>query len=178
MFYQIKSLPDFYAETEKNKGITNYNSYALPVQLEFLESRRKNELDCNKVDTKVLLLDRCIYEDYHIFAMAQKHLGFLTDKEFEEYELVYKENIKQARPPDLFVYLKTSQMELSRRIKSRGRDFEQSIDKKYLDTLNYCYNKFFDRLKTQFKDAKIIVVETDGLDANEVYQKVLDHIPK
>ena len=148
------------------------------MQLEFLKNRLRNEIECNKVSTKVLLLDRCIYEDYHIFTKAQKELGIINMSEFNEYKNVYTQNLDKARAPNLFIYLRTSPNELLRRIKLRGRDYEQSIDIKYLSTLDKYYNLFFNKVRDKFTESKFITVETDGLNVEEVYERVRTHIPQ
>ena len=79
MFDVINNLDKYYAVSERNKqsGRT-YNEHALPLQLEFLGYRAQNELEANAVSDGLLIMDRCLYEDYYIFASSVRHLGQFT----------------------------------------------------------------------------------------------------
>lgn len=77
-FKELKKLPLYYEECQRTKKTENkHNKYALDLQLEFLELRFENERFRNELFHKNLILDRCIFEDFHIFAKSQLELGFL-----------------------------------------------------------------------------------------------------
>ena len=174
-FKKIDGLAEYYAETERNKDQT-YNKYALPLQLEFLRLRLENELSCNQAQCKYLVLDRCIYEDYYIFAQTQRHLGFITESEFKEYEEVYEEYTKKVTEPDLFIYLRTSTPKLLERIWMRGREYEQSITPEYLDTLTNFYEKFIGEIDKTFRRSKSAVIDTTHIDQERVFQLAMKNI--
>ena len=146
------------------------------MQMEFLNSRLKNELEANQIRDSILLLDRCIYEDYHIFAKSIYKMGYTTEEEFEEYVDTYHEYIKQVKQPDIFIYVKASTKTLVDRIQRRGRDCEQRIDVGYLDTLTYYYDKFFDEMTKSMPDSKVIIIDTNDLNADEVHKVVHKHL--
>lgn len=78
-FKELKLLPLYYDECQSNLQKSNrHNKYALDLQLEFLENRFENELFRNGIHDKKLILDRCIYEDFHIFTKSQLELGSIT----------------------------------------------------------------------------------------------------
>lgn len=78
-FEKSSLLPLYYTESQRNEETgDSYNKYAYPVQLEFLENRFLNELNSDKLLNQTLILDRCLFEDYHIFAKTVHSLGQLT----------------------------------------------------------------------------------------------------
>ncbi len=138
----------------------------MDLQLEFLKGRFENEITGLKTKERVLILDRCIYEDFHIFARSQHELGIMNQKEFDEYIKVYQDYIKEIKEPDYFVYLKTSTKNSLERILKRGRDYERSISATYLDTLGRYYEEFFNSNDWMFKNTELIVIETDSLNSD------------
>ena len=61
--------------------------------------------------------------------------------------------------PDLVVYLRASTDTLLSRIKTRGRDYEQTINPEYLHSLNISYDKWINSVE----DYPVLTIETDGL---------------
>ena len=49
--------------------------------------------------------------------------------------------------PDLVIFLQSDTDRLMHNIKIRGREYEQSIDWKYIDALNQIYNEYFFRFE-------------------------------
>jgi len=71
-------LTKYYEEFDRIKSLNQtYNKYAFPVQMEFLTQRFNNEWQSDKIIGSALILDRCFYEDYHIFAKATYKMGWL-----------------------------------------------------------------------------------------------------
>lgn len=171
-FKSVSYLEEFYKENEKNLKLNKlHNKFALNLQLEFLKGRFENEKSVSEIKNNIILLDRCIYEDYHIFAKTQKKMGLINEKEFEEYKIIYDNYIKFINPPNCFFYLKTSTDKLLERIKTRGNDYEQGIEKNYLDHLSFFYDKFFEN---KLKNCEFFVINTDILNSEEVLEKCLD----
>ena len=102
-------------------------------------------------------------------------MGLINSKEFENYKNIYNEKIKFVNQPNYFFYLKTSTDKLLERIKKRGRDYEQEIDKEYLNCLGYYYDKFFEK---KFMESESFVIETDFLNKQEVLEKCLGFLNK
>ncbi|HRD18501.1 MAG TPA: deoxynucleoside kinase, partial [Candidatus Marinimicrobia bacterium] len=67
---------------------------------------------------------------------------------------------KDLPKPDLVVYLQASTDRLMANIKKRGRSYEKSINRDYIDSLNQIYNEFFFR----YKDSPLIIVNTNEID--------------
>ena len=83
-----------------------------------------------------------------------------------------------VKEPHLFIYLKTSTGNLLKRIQRRGRDYEKSIDASYLDTLTYFYDMFFDKIQTECVNSKVIIIDTDNYDAEQIHKIVLRYLEK
>jgi deoxyadenosine/deoxycytidine kinase len=69
---------------------------------------------------------------------------------------MYKDILK----PDLYIYLNQNVDRLKENIKKRGRDYEQNIDKKYLNNINSGYLDFH---KSQ-TDLNIKIIDINDLD--------------
>lgn len=117
---------------------------AFMAQIEFFNGRldRQRQIEGCK---GIILEDRTLPEDYHIFGMAQKILGNMTEEEFLAYQRNYNLMTSKIPEPDLMVYLKADVETLLARIKERGRESEASIPPKYLTQLNELYDLFINR---------------------------------
>jgi len=113
---------------------------AFMAQIEFFNGRldRQRQIEDRK---GIVLEDRTLAEDYHIFGMAQKILGNMTEEEFLAYQRNYNLMTKEITQPDLIVYLKADVPVLLERIKERGRQSEAGIPKEYLEQLNQLYDQ-------------------------------------
>ncbi len=119
-----------------------------------------------------LILDRCIFEDFHVFTKTQIKMGYMKKKELAHYLVQYHKYIQDVRDPHLFIFLRASKESLADRIKRRGRDYEQNISEKYLETLNTFYDEFFDQVRAFFKNSSVIVVNTDQKSQDSVLAEV------
>lgn len=137
-------LSQFY---EGNKmvesGKWKTNPYAFELQIYYLNKRFRMIKEAMKQDNNVL--DRAIYTDA-LFARANFEQGHMTQGEWDMYadlldnmmEEIPLFNIKKS--PDLMVYIKLSYDTMIKRIKKRGREFEQlendpSLESYYKDLL-------------------------------------------
>lgn len=118
--------------------------YAFTAQIEFFNGRlaRQSQIDRAR---GIVLEDRTIFEDYHIFGKAQKILGHLTDAEYLAYQRNYNLMTEKVTEPDLVVYLRADTDTLLERIAKRGRESEKSIPRDYLHLLNTLYEEFVSR---------------------------------
>lgn len=178
-FQELKKLPLYYEECERNLHKEDkHNKYALDLQLEFLGHRFDNER-CRAIHKdKTLILDRCIFEDYHIFAKVQLELGYLNKNDLAEYLKVYCRLLEEVEAPSVFVYLRTSTPVLLERIHRRGRDFEQSIDSDYLERITKHYDLLFDNLAAVMPKTQLIVCDTDNKGKSEVLEYVFQELSK
>ena len=86
----------------------------------------------------------------------------MSDRDFENYQDLFKAMTDYLRKPDLIVYLKASTWMLISRIRKRGRDFEKRISTEYLYQLNDAYEHWIRRL--QEEQQPLLIIDADGID--------------
>jgi deoxyadenosine/deoxycytidine kinase len=147
-------LADFYGDMRR---------WALHSQLFFLIRRFEIHKSIDKRATdqkKHIVQDRTIYEDAEVFASHLHKHGHIDDRDWAMYEDLYTTLRKEIRPPDLMIYLRCPMKTLLRRIKKRGRAFEQAIPRPYLASLETLYEEWFAR----YRESEAIVIDTDRID--------------
>ena len=120
------------------------------MQTYFLGQRVSQQKEIQKIlqtGTNVIH-DRSIYEDFHIFATHQYNLGYMTERQFENYRRLFFTVTDLLYPPDLVIYLHASTERLLAQIQQRGREYEQSIDLVYLSQINELYEEWLERLES------------------------------
>ena len=140
-------LRKFYADTKR---------YAFQTQLFFLLSRYRQQLDLAQQD----LFHQCVVCDYlfdrdKIFAYLN-----LDDNELSLYDQIYSLLKARLAVPDVVIYLQAGTDVLLERIKRRGRDYEKSISRTYLEELNQAYNYFF----FHYSQTPLLVINTSVID--------------
>ena len=147
-------LEDFYADMGR---------WALSSQLFFLIRRFRIHKDIEakaREEGRDIVQDRTIYEDAEIFACHLAASGHLVGRDWDMYQDLYRTLRRELRPPDLMIYLRCSVPVLMKRIKQRGRGYEQKLPRAYLAKLHTLYESWFER----YADSPTIVVETDRVD--------------
>jgi deoxyguanosine kinase len=131
-------------------------SFAFKTQLYYLISRFQQNLEMPLPDLfdSPLVVDYLFQKD-RIFASVN-----LDDNELELYNLICSVLEPKVRVPDLVVYLQATTDRLMERITKRGRDYERSISREYLDALNTAYDDFF----FHYSSAPVFIVNTDEID--------------
>lgn len=160
-------LDAYYTDPVKN---------AFLAQIEFLNGRleRQKEIDgCRGI----VLEDRTLAEDYHVFGKAQYNMESMTKTEFESYQRTFSLMYEKVRQPDIVVYLRASVDTLLERIAKRGRESEKKITREYLTLLNELYEEFISRHVT----CPIVVINADAkmdldLYLEQVFNKISDKI--
>ena len=104
--------------------------------------------------------DRSVYEDAEVFACNLFDQGYLDARDYATYRQLYQVLTQFLPPPDLVVYLRASTATLSRRIASRGRDFERQITPEYLAALNLLYERWIEG----FTLSPVLTLAADDLD--------------
>jgi deoxyguanosine kinase len=84
----------------------------------------------------------------------------LDEDEYALYEQLYAKLDIQAPKPDLVVYLQAPVDVLIERIAKRGVEYEQYIDRAYLERLNEAYARFFH----EFAAAPLLIVNATSID--------------
>ncbi len=143
-------LSDFYADMKR---------WSFNLQVYFLSNRFRSHKLITEGPQSVIL-DRAIYEDAEIFARNLFEIGNMEERDYRNYVALYEVMTGYLRAPDLLIYLRANVDTLQRQISLRGRDFEQSIRREYLEQLNRHYEAWIRR----YNLGKVLVVESDALD--------------
>ena len=139
---------------------------AFMAQIEFFNGR----LDRQKLIHScrgIVLEDRTLAEDYHIFGKAQRILKNMSEPEFIAYQRTYRLMTEQIKEPDLLVYFKADVPTLLERIKERGRESEQAISADYLELLNNLYEDFV----AHHVNCPVLVIDADKRVDKAVWQR-------
>ena len=162
-------LADFYRDMRR---------WSFHSQVYFLSRRLRQHHDLLQLDSSVIQ-DRSVYEDAEVFARNLYQQGHFSERDWECYLELYKTMALLLRPPHLVVYLKASVPVLRRRITQRGRDYEKTIDEKYLLELNILYDQWV----SNFQLCPVLTVNTDGLDVvqhkthlDQIWGKIEDRL--
>ena len=134
----------------------NPRAGALPAQLYFLLQRAQQLAALKQADlfAPVRVADYLLEKD-RLFARVT-----LDEAEYALYEQVYRRLDIQVPKPDLVVYLQAPVDVLLERIARRGVDYEQYIDRGYLERLNEAYARFFH----EFDAAPLLIVNAACID--------------
>lgn len=134
----------------------NPRAGALPAQLYFLFQRAQQLAALQQQDmfAPVRVADYLLEKD-RLFARVT-----LDDAEYGLYEQIHAKLDIQPPKPDLVVYLQAPVNVLLERIGKRGIDFEQHIERQYLERLNEAYARFFH----EFKAAPLLIVNAAAID--------------
>ncbi len=157
-------LEEFYSDPRR---------FAFQTQLFFLLSRFKQQQELLQVDLfhKLLATDYMFQKD-RLFAYLN-----LNEKELALYDQVAKHLESQIMKPDLVIYLQADTGKLMRNIKNRGRKFEVSISREYIESLNQVYNQFFMR----YNETPLMIVNVTDIDFvnnSEDLEDLMDNIRK
>ena len=143
-------LSDFYKDMRR---------WSFQLQVYFLSNRFRSHKAITE-GAQSVVLDRVIYEDAEIFARNLFEIGNMEERDYNNYVALYNVMTAYLHPPDLLIYLRASIPTLFRQISLRGRDFEQSISRDYLEQLNRHYEAWIGR----YNKGKLLVVESDNID--------------
>jgi deoxyadenosine/deoxycytidine kinase len=156
-------LPKFYKEPEK---------YSFPLELSFLASRYKQ--------LKEELVPQDLFKsftvaDYYFMKSLVFAASTLTGDEYNLYRQIFYIIYGSLPKPDIYVYLHINPDRLLRNIERRGRNYEKSITKEYLQKIQNSYFSFF----KQNPENKYLVIDVNDIDfvADENhYSKIIDTI--
>lgn len=156
-------LPKFYKEPEK---------YSFPLELSFLASRYK-QLREELVPQN--LFKSFTVADYYFMKSLVFAASTLTGDEYNLYRQIFYIIYGSLPKPDIYVYLHLNPEKLIRNIEKRGRAYEKSITKEYLQKIQDSYFSFF----KQNPENKYLVIDVNDLDfvENEShYSKIIDTV--
>lgn len=140
-------LGKFYRDRRQN---------ALATQLSFLFQRHQQLQDVHQDElfSPAIVADYLIDKD-DLFAQAN-----LDDEEYKLYKAVSDKLESHYPTPDLVIYLQAPVDILLERIHERGIPEEQSIDRRYLETLNELYSQLF----LYYDRAPLLIVNASQID--------------
>lgn len=149
----------------------NRKQAALATQLFFLFQRAQQIQDMRQSDIfePVRVADFLIEKD-PLFARIN-----LDSDEYQLYEKVFRQLTIDAPRPDLVIYLQASTDVLLSRIENRGIDFEQTISRDYLQSLNEVYSEFF----LYYDGAPLLIVNASEIDlanSDRDYAHLVDYM--
>ncbi len=145
-------LPDFYGDMKR---------WSFHLQVYFLSNRFMNHKNILEMPESVVQ-DRSIYEDVEIFARNLHDMGNMDDRDYKNYRELFAIMVDYLKPPDLLIYLRANIETLLRQIKLRGRSYEQSIGRSYLELLNASYENWIRRYEAT--TGRLLIIESDDLD--------------
>jgi len=156
-------LPKFYNDPKQ---------YSFPLELSFLASRYKQ--------LKEELVPQDLFKsfsiaDYYFMKSLVFAASTLTGDEYNLYRQIFYIIYGSLPKPDIYVYLHLNPDRLLQNIKSRGRNYEKSINREYLQKIQDSYFSFF----KQNPENKYLVIDINGIDfvANKNhYSKIIDAI--
>ncbi len=152
----------FYESVEDNPYLADFYEdmlrWSFNLQIYFLSSRFRHQKEMLQQEIS-LIQDRTIYEDVEIFAKNLHEMNLMSDRDFENYEALFREMSHYLRPPDLLIYLRAQVPTLVKQIQQRGRDYENTIRIDYLERLNRLYEDWIDRYPYEK-----LIIDTDDLD--------------
>ncbi len=134
----------------------NPRAAAFQTQLYFLFQRSRQLQDLRQADLfeRVRVADYLLDKD-RLFARLT-----LDEEELGLYEQVYAKLAIDAPVPDLVVYLQAPVDVLLERIARRGIDYEQTIERRYLERLVEAYARFF----LEYEAAPVLMVNAAEID--------------
>jgi deoxyadenosine/deoxycytidine kinase len=143
-------LSDFYEDMER---------WSFHSQIYFLSRRLRHHWQLLQRSNSVVQ-DRTVYEDAEVFACNLYRQGLMEERDYHSYSELYEVVTTVLPPPDLIVYLRASVSTLQERIHRRGRSYEKSMSRGYLEQLNELYESWIE----EFSLCPVLTVPTDALD--------------
>jgi deoxyadenosine/deoxycytidine kinase len=152
----------FYESVDDNPYLSDFyedmRRWSFNLQIYFLSSRFRHQKKMLET-TEQFIQDRTIYEDVEIFAKNLYEMGLMSDRDFKNYEALFREMSDYLQPPEMLIYLRAQVPTLVKQIQQRGREYENTIRIEYLERLNRLYEDWIDR----YPHEKLII-DTDDLD--------------
>lgn len=150
---------------EGDKDATN--PYAYLLQTFFLNRRFAMIKKAMRDDNNIL--DRSIYEDA-LFMKMNTDLGNATKVEYDIYRSLLKNMLEELpyaahkKAPDLMVMIQVSYETVIKRIKRRGRTYEQVSNDPSLESYYKRLIRYYDEWKHEYKASPLLVIDGDRYD--------------
>ncbi len=164
-------LNDFYQDL---------NRWSFNLQIYFLAHRFRSQKKIVEAGIHAIQ-DRTIYEDVEIFARSLYEQGYMDQRDYDCYRDLFNNMVPFLPKPDVIIYLNASVDTLMERIKMRGRDYEKSIDRSYIEYLNSAYQRWIDGARGEFRILEVDANVTDYVngdnDLNELIRELQRYCP-
>lgn len=162
MLSEEMNIPCFQEPVEDNPLLDKFyydrKRYAFPLQIYFL-NRRFEMLKQASEAGKQRLMDRSIYGDM-IFAKLLYDEGNMEEEEYLLYRDLLTNMLDHVEAPKLMIYLKIDTDSAIERIKKRGRDYEQIVERDYWENLNKEYEDYF----SEYNLSPLLVIDAAKYD--------------
>ena len=122
------------------------------------------DMSWRQPDREYYFFDRCLEENL-VLARYRLEAGDLSADEFGVIERLARGIASLMPPIDRYIYLRCSPELLCRRLRERGRAYEQQLGLAYAQRLSALYEAWAAELP---KDRTLIVDEDDGVDLDAV----------
>jgi deoxyadenosine/deoxycytidine kinase len=153
----------YYESVEDNPYLADFygdmNRWSFNLQVYFL-SKRFNDHKRIVDGAESVIQDRSIYEDAEIFAKNLALIGKMDPRDYTNYVELYHVMMQFLRPPDVLIYLDATIDTLLKQIAKRGREYEQSIPRSYLEQLQQHYRDWIN----EYTMGPLLVIPSDEVD--------------
>jgi deoxyadenosine/deoxycytidine kinase len=143
------------------------STYAFETEITFL-LQHYNQIKINNSTQNLLVCDFSIYLDLAYSAVT------LIDNKYQVFKTVYEEIHNELLPPHLLIYLQCSAATELKRIRSRNRYFEQSLDIEFLENLNQSLKTHINGLGLETKLLTINSEQQDFAHDQSIKRTVID----
>ncbi len=152
-----------YEDTQENPYLSDFyddmRRWSFHLQVYFLNSRYRQIIDIQRGD-RTVIQDRTIYEDACIFAPNLYEMGYMSERDFNNYKTLFDTMLDQVAPPDLLIYLRAGVPKLVSNIQNRGRDYEGNMSLDYLKRLNEKYERWIE----DYDRGNLLIIGVDDMD--------------
>ncbi|MCJ7820196.1 MAG: deoxynucleoside kinase [Bacteroidales bacterium] len=156
-------LPKFYSDPEK---------YSFPLELSFLASRYKQ---LNEELGPQDLFKAFTIADYYFTKSLVFAASTLNGDEYNLYRQIFYIIYGSLPRPDIYVYLHLDPGRLLKNIEKRGRDYEKTITRDYLQKIQDGYFSFF----KQNCENRFLIIDLNNIDFVadvKQYERIVDII--
>jgi deoxyadenosine/deoxycytidine kinase len=137
---------------------TNPSEVCFQIQQEIMKSRLSNELAVG--DEPIIVRDRTVSEDIHIFATMFESAALITNDEMHRLQNTYRKIEKEIGGPDVYVLLKANADILLERIRKAAAP---QLIISLLEQQLVRYEQWYSTLS-----APLVTIDTTRLDAREL----------
>ena len=166
-------LKKFYANQEKYSFAFQIMAYI--SRLTIFRKTVKDIKDNNNTNKYIIITERSLYTDKHVFAKMLYDQGKIEDVCYQIYLNLFEEFVNDF-PISNVVYVNTNPEKCYERIHKRARDGEEVIPLTYLTDCHHYHEEFLDE-NTGIKSSKLILNgNTDIYENDNIIQKWLTQI--